>query len=441
MKNSARNVQPKVAGRANAVQCRPQPSAQCVTITDNRPTAIQQRKIQEISNASRQKITQFKAATGQSASASMKSKAVVQRVIHKAGLKSKPIGLKASDFYNGLPSDAHRQWAIILHADEQNHYTREKASLEIEDRITKNLPIPAIDAQEDPQMRVLIEKYQAGKSRKQDRQVHGMQGLYENGTQVEKDQMITFLNVPANAKGFTESVRQGELNETLLTKDTKDAALRSLGAVPGIESKGIIDASGAPIGWTTYQSATSYPTRYFTFPNTSPDDDGNQIQDTHINGHTYREDSDGKKHLTVGSTSERYHFSAKNSLEANYKKSTRVLSFARRNVKAHRKSLATRKNILAIGASARAEQMYRTTKGTILHLNDVSGLELYAEHVQIHTDKVNTDLYRQAKRLRADGNESESDISDWENEVDMDADTDDEAEVRIKKRKKKKHKK
>jgi len=361
---------------------------------------------------------------------------VLQRVIHKGKThKSKAIGLKASDFYSKLPSDQHRQWAIVLHQDENNHYTQPEASKEIEDRITKNLPIPAVDGHEDPQMRLLIEKHQTGHSRKQDRQVEGMHGLYEKGTQVEKDQMVAFLNGPANAKGFTESVRQGELNETLLTSDTKDAALRSLNAVPGIQPSALVDSTGKTTFWTDYQRETSYPTKYFTFPKTTKDADGNAMQDTHINGSTYREDSDGEKHLTVGSTSDKYHFGVDESLSTNFRKSTRIPSLARRNAKFHKKSLASRTDILKVKASARAEQLYETTNGTVLYLNDPDDLEVYAEHVQIHTDKVNTALHRQARGFRVDGNESESDVSDYENEVEMDVDTDDEADKRIKKRK------
>lgn len=443
MKKLDKNFAPLAVNRSNAIQqIRKSDCTEKVVIVNNRSDSVAQRKIQQQIS-----VTPRLAAHVQwQQTINAINAPVAQRKILKNAKTKKVTAnpsvierLDQSGFFTNLTTDDQRAWARVLH-QEDKIYTQVDALNEITNRINAKMPLPVVADKEDPQMRQLIEQHQSGpsKSRKQDRQVDGMHGLYENGTQTEKDQMIAHLKQPANAKGFTEAVRQGELNETLLTSDTRDAALRSLGANvgSGVQTHAETTA-GEKVYWTDYQSDTSYPTKYFTFPETTTDADGNKIQDTHINGSTYREDSDGKKHLTVGSTSQEYHFGIDESLAANFSASTRVQSLARRNAKFHRKSLATREDILATDASERAEQMYRTTNGTVLNLNDEADLERYAEHVHIHTAKVNTALFRQARRFKVDGNESESDVSDMESEdqVDMYVDTDDEAEERIEKRK------
>lgn len=261
---------------------------------------------------------------------------------------------------------------------------------------------------EDPAFRANIEKHVSQGGTKPYRQAWGTHNLAVSGQAQDQQQFLTDLQQPQNRQGFIDSTRQGRLNETLLTSQSDQAAMRSMGQMQGIEATAPT-RSGGQHSWMSAQWQTSAPTDYFAFKNTTKTPSG-KIQDTHINAQTYIEDAQGKKHMTVGGTSHDYHLGNNNSLASIFDESTRILSWARRNAKLHNSYLARGHDIVAVLANQRTQQYYETSWGKRLDLSKPSDLQLFAQIVEVHRSKILTMLKTFEQEILPTGYESESSV-------------------------------
>jgi len=154
---------------------------------------------------------------------------------------------------------------------------------------------------EDQAMRDLLEERGKGGSTMPERQMLAMHAMALDDDDDDREAMRGFLQHERNQGGLRDKVRMGGKNETLLSKQTPEAALRSFGGVPGVEATSTTK-SGQRVSWVSEQQITAAPTHFFVFKNTH-DKDGGQMQDSHTSaGRIYRTDAASKKHATVGNT-------------------------------------------------------------------------------------------------------------------------------------------
>lgn len=212
------------------------------------------------------------------------------------------------------------------------------------------------------------------------------------------DELIVHLHVDQNGKWYTSNIRQGGLNELLLTSDSVEVIDR-YGGHPNKDKYAMRD--GKPYTFAELQRDTSYPTKDFVFKGTFIKDDGH-YQNSHVNARMYHIDAEGKKHRTVGPVSPVYHLSMEQeSLKFHFNERTTMLSLVFDLIELHKNMLAEASDILSIKASVRGSQVYEMRGGDLLELNKEKDLAIFADIVQNHRNRVIQNLKDIHKRLEA----------------------------------------
>lgn len=194
------------------------------------------------------------------------------------------------------------------------------------------------------------------------------------------------LSVPNNGKWYTDNIRQGGLNELILTSDSVAAVERAGEGNPKRDKTGW--RAGKPYTFVELQRESSYPTKDFVFKETFDGEDG-KYQNSHVNARMYYIDGAGKKHRTVGPVSPIYHLSMEEeSLKFHFSERTTMKSLVYDLIELHKNFLATKSDILSVKANKRGPQVYEMRSGDLLRLNDPAHLAIFADIVQNHTNSV-----------------------------------------------------
>lgn len=337
----------------------------------------------------------------------------------KAYVKTKLIEALIAKFNSSGPEPA-EGWKAEVWKMERDTLTKSFDDLQdLADTLQNDFPRRANKRNvvpEDPAFRSLIEdtskKYDPTRTTKPEKQVWGLHNLAVHGTPQEKQDTVNFLKQPNNLSGLEAQVRHGGLNETILTKDGPEAARRSFGMDPAVESMAPVDSGKDNMTWTRMQEETSLQTEKFIFKGTHHLGGSHKhFQDTHVNGKTYYFNAKGERKQTIGNTSFPYHHGPTNSLESNFKKSTHARSWARRSFKQHYGMLATKADILKVPAKMRADQYYDDTRtGKKLKLSDPNDLQIFAVSADINRKEV-LDNSRNMEKRFDDNNTVYSDSS------------------------------
>jgi hypothetical protein len=222
-----------------------------------------------------------------------------------------------------------------------------------------------------------------GSGKIQDRIHHAIVALLQKGKQ---GQLAALLKIKNNLEWYTEHIRQGGLNELILTSQSAAAV-----------SRGVDDTSFDPVGmyegreytFVELQRDTSYPTEHFVFKEVYDGEDGLKFQNSHINGRMSWTDKAEKNHKTVGPVSPQYHLAVDaKSLKSIFDKSHSMRALVSRLYDLHAAYLATKADILKYPANVRGPQVYEMSGGTSLKLNVDRELQLFAEIVDHHTHNV-----------------------------------------------------
>jgi hypothetical protein len=200
-----------------------------------------------------------------------------------------------------------------------------------------------------------------------------------------RDKLIAFLQKDDNGTWYTDNIRQGSLNELILTSDSVKAVEKA-GGEPGKDKYGWRD--GKAYSFVDLQRDTSLPTKDFVFKETY-DKDGHIFQNCHVNARMYYIDAKETIHKTVGPISPIYHLSVeKESLKFHFGKAHTMKTLVARLFELHKFYLATKSDILSVSADKRGPQIYEMRSGDKLKLNDQKHLNYFADIVEDHTNNV-----------------------------------------------------
>ncbi len=215
----------------------------------------------------------------------------------------------------------------------------------------------------------------------QDRIHHAIVKALRSG---KRGELSVLLANSENARWYTNNIRQGSLNELILTSQSYEAVVR--GEDDAFDPHG--QRNGEPYTFVELQRDTSFPTKDFVFKNTF-DIDGALFQNSHVNGRMYRTDGLGKKHKTVGPMSPQYHLAVgEDSLRSLFDRSHSMKALVARLIELHKGYLATKADILSVPASQRGKQVYEMRGGYPLKLDDANELNIFASIVENHTRSV-----------------------------------------------------